>query len=148
MHEQVEVNTILDHEDLIPVYGSEGASGADIRAHLEESMLCEAHSSCLVPTGVFLEIPKGFEVQVRPRSGLAFKHQVTVLNTPGTIDSDYRGEIKVILMNHGKTPFIIEPNMRIAQIVLQRVQRAQFNVQSSLLATSRQEGGFGSTGVE
>jgi dUTP pyrophosphatase len=147
MQEQVEIKTRLDCESLMPVYGSSGASGADVRAKLDEAIVCDAGESCLVPTGVFLEIPDDFEVQVRPRSGLAFKHQITVLNTPGTIDADYRGEIKVILINHGKKAFEIEPNMRIAQLVLQRVERAKFVQEEQLCTTSRQEGGFGSTGV-
>jgi dUTP pyrophosphatase len=101
----------------------------------------------MVPTGITLEIPAGFEVQVRPRSGLALKYGITVLNTPGTIDSDYRGSINVILINHGKHPFIIEPGMRIAQLVVAPVIQARFIKAESLTATARGTGGFGHTGL-
>ena len=109
--------------------------------------ILEPGASVLVPTGLRFAIPEGYEIQVRPRSGLAFKNQITVLNTPGTIDADYRGEVGVILINHGKLPFIITPGMRIAQIVLARVERASFILGESLVSTSRGEGGFGHTGT-
>lgn len=147
MQDEIEVKIRLDDDSLMPIYGSQGASGADVRAKLDENLVCQPQESCLVATGVFLEIPKGYEVQIRPRSGLAFKHQMTVLNTPGTIDADYRGEIKVIMINHGKTPFVIEPGMRIAQLVLQKVSRAEFVRDVALSNTDRSDGGFGSTGL-
>lgn len=144
----VEVKLATEHEGIEhPFYATDGAAGADVRAHLDEEIVLEPQSSTLVPTGLRFEIPDGYEIQVRPRSGLAFKHQVTVLNSPGTIDSDYRGELKVILINHGKQPFVITPNMRIAQIVLAPVCQANFVVEEMQLSeTSRGEQGFGHTG--
>jgi dUTP pyrophosphatase len=107
----------------------------------------EPNTSALIPTGIKVALPEGFEIQVRPRSGFAAKNQVTVLNTPGTIDSDYRGEICVILMNHGKTPFVVTPKMRIAQLVLAPVIQAEFVRHESLSSTQRGEGKFGHTGA-
>lgn len=133
--------------ELLPYYASLGAAGADVRACLDETIILPPSTSLLVPTGLFFEIPKGYEIQVRPRSGLAYRHQVTVLNAPGTIDSDYRGELMVLLINHGKTPFYIEDGMRIAQIVVAAVVRAEFSPQDELALSTRGEGGFGSTGV-
>lgn len=133
----------------IPTYSSEGASGADIRAFLSNSKMLYPGESCLIPTGIILQIPDGFEIQVRPRSGLALHKQITILNTPGTIDADYRGEIGIIMINHGKTPFLIEPNMRIAQIILAPVVQAEFVIQEKIVsATKRGEGGFGHTGIQ
>lgn len=144
----IDVELSLDKESVtLPVYQSDMASGADIRAYLQEPITIAAGSSALIPTGIKLAIPEGFEVQVRPRSGLALKHQITVLNSPGTIDADYRGEIMVILINHGKESFTVEPNMRIAQLVLAEVIQANFLVKESLVSTVRGEGGFGHTGV-
>src|SRR5262245_28767253 len=102
------------HPDLVPIYTSQEASGADLRADVATAVTIAPGSSCLIPTGIFLEIPPGYEVQIRPRSGLALKHQITVLNSPGTIDSDYRGEIQVILINHGKEDFVVTYGMRVA----------------------------------
>lgn len=136
-----------ESKELIPNYASSGASGADIRANIENDLSLESGCSILVPTGLFFEIPQGYEIQVRPRSGLAFKHQVTVLNTPGTIDADYRGELKVILINHGKNTFTITPGMRIAQIVLAQTVQADFILAETLAETSRGAGGFGHTGT-
>ncbi|MCH9634483.1 MAG: Deoxyuridine 5'-triphosphate nucleotidohydrolase [Chlamydiae bacterium] len=130
-----------------PYYATEGAAGADIKAYLKEDLSVEPGHSVLVPTGLYFEIPEGYEIQIRPRSGLAFKQQITVLNTPGTVDSDYRGELKVILINHGKKPFVIAPNMRIAQLVVASVTKGQFLVvNSELTETTRGEGSFGHTG--
>ncbi len=134
-------------EDLVPRYATELASGADLKANLLESVVIPAGRSALIPTGVKVEIPQGYEIQVRPRSGLALKNQITVLNTPGTIDADYRGEICVILMNHGLEPFEVIPKMRIAQIVLSPVSQADFVMQDALTSTSRGEGRFGHTGT-
>ena len=130
----------------LPLYASKGASGADVCAHIEEFLILAPGKSALIPTGLFFEIPEGYEIQVRPRSGLALKHQITVLNTPGTIDSDYRGELKVILINHGLSDFIVEPGMRIAQIVLAEVVQAEFREGVELSVSERGGQGFGHTG--
>lgn len=143
---QLNVPIAIEEETNIPMYASIGAAGADVRAHLKENLVIPAGSSALVPTGIRFAIPEGYEVQVRPRSGLALKKQITVLNTPGTIDSDYRGEVGVILMNHGKEDFVVEPGMRIAQIVLAPVVRATFILSPELIGTERGKGGFGHTG--
>lgn len=142
----IEIPVIKEGAASLPSYGSEGASGADVRANVESSVSLDPGEVVVIPTGLRFEIPKGYEIQVRPRSGLAIKG-ITVINTPGTIDYDYRGELKVILINHGNKPFAIEPNMRIAQLVVQPVMQAAF-VEVETLATSlRGEGGFGSTGL-
>ncbi len=146
MDQDVEIPTLTE-VDALPTYASEEAAGADVRAHLEAPLVIPPGKSALVPTGLFFEIPCGFEIQVRPRSGLAFKHQITVLNTPGTVDSDYRGELKVILINHGEAAFEVEPGMRIAQIVVAPVVQARFVKVSSLAESGRGSGGFGHTGV-
>ena len=144
---KVSVPYQLEKDELAPIYGSELAAGADVRADITEDMILQPGDRALIPTGLKFAIPAGFEIQVRPRSGLAFKHGVTVLNTPGTIDADYRGELKVILINHGKEPFVITPGMRIAQIVLASVIRAEFVKEELLATTTRGEGGFGHTGT-
>jgi len=145
--EEITVPTLAQDPKFLPHYASELAAGADVRACIQEPIIIEPGSSALIPTGLRFAIPAGYEIQVRPRSGLALKNQITVLNTPGTIDADYRGEIGVILINHGKNTFIITPGMRIAQIVLARVERANFCLWESLISTSRGEGGFGHTGT-
>ena len=132
---------------VIPEYKTAGAAGADICALLEAPLTIPSGGYAMVPTGLFFEIPEGYEIQVRPRSGLAAKNGVTVLNTPGTIDSDYRGEVKVILINFGAADFTINSGDRIAQMVIAPVTQAVFTVTDSLSATQRGEGGFGSTGV-
>lgn len=143
----IDVPTTVDNEEFIPVYASDLAAGADVKACISAPIILEPQATLLVPTGLRFAIPEGFEIQVRPRSGLALKHGITVLNSPGTIDSDYRGEIGVILINHGNKAFEILPGMRIAQIVLAPVAKARFIVSESLMATSRGEGGFGHTGT-
>ena len=143
----VPVPTLVEKEELLPTYSSEQAAGADVRARLSEDVTLHPGDSVLIPTGLRFAIPAGFEIQIRPRSGLALKEQITVLNTPGTIDADYRGEVGVILINHGKKPFIIKPGMRIAQLVLAPVYQANFIKEEELLSTSRGEGGFGHTGT-
>lgn len=130
----------------LPAYQSNGASGADVLAAIDASVDIPPGGVSLIPTGLFLEVPEGFEVQVRSRSGLASKSQISVLNSPGTIDSDYRGEVKVILQNHGVEPFTVIPGMRIAQMVLCPVLRAAFIPVASLSQTERGHGGFGHTG--
>jgi dUTP pyrophosphatase len=147
MNDRQKVPTILKQGATSPLYASLGASGADVTALLEAPLTILPKKSALIPTGISVEIPKGYEIQVRPRSGLALKHQITVLNTPGTIDSDYRGEIGVILMNHGEEPFIVTPGMRIAQLVLAAVVMADFVTAEELVTTSRGSGGFGHTGL-
>lgn len=131
----------------LPSYQSEGAAGADVSAALDSPVAIRPGEWTMIPTGLFLEIPAGFEIQVRPRSGLAARHGVTVLNSPGTIDSDYRGEVQVILINHGKDDFIVHPGDRIAQLVAASVVKADFIEADELAGTERGEGGFGSTGV-
>jgi len=145
--EKKRVPVLIEDEDNLPFYGSELAAGADVRAANREEIVLQPGGSALIPTGVRFAIPQGYEIQVRPRSGLAFKHQITVLNTPGTIDADYRGELGVILINHGKEPFVVTYGMRIAQIVLASVVRAEFVLEETLSSTSRGEGGFGHTGT-
>lgn len=133
---------------LIPEYGTELAAGADVKANIFENLIIAPGQFACIPTGLRFEIPEGCEIQVRPRSGHAFKFQVTVLNSPGTIDADYRGELKVMLINHGKEPFIVTPKMRIAQIVLAPVFRADFvKKEEELAVTKRGEGRFGHTGT-
>ena len=131
----------------VPSYQSAGAVGADLRAALREDLILAPGARALVATGVRLEIPPGFEAQVRPRSGLAVKHGLTVVNAPGTIDSDYRGELAVALINFGAEPVRIEPGMRIAQLVVAPVVRADFVVVERLSDSGRGAGGFGSTGA-
>ncbi len=131
----------------LPRYATKGAAGADICANIEEPIALLPGQRILVPTGLVLEIPEGYEVQVRPRSGLALKYGVTVLNAPGTIDSDYRGEIGVILINLGEQTFVIEPGMRIAQLVVASVCQMHFiSTEEELVSTERGSGGFGHTG--
>ena len=132
----------------LPVYSSGQAAGADLCACLgNQSLTIEPHRWAMVPTGIAIALPVGYEAQVRPRSGLAAKKGITVLNSPGTVDSDYRGEVKVILINHSDEPFVINDGDRIAQMVIARHESASFEVVSSLDETERGSGGFGSTGV-
>ncbi|MHC4841006.1 MAG: dUTP diphosphatase [Planctomycetota bacterium] len=130
----------------VPSYESEHAAGADVRAAVESPLTLECSKWVLVPTGFCYEIPVGHEMQVRPRSGLALKHGVTVLNSPGTIDADYRGELKVLLVNHSPEPFVINRGERVAQIIIAPVDQASFSEVEELSDTTRGEGGFGSTG--
>ena len=130
-----------------PFYGSRLSSGADIKANIEKTIKILPGESALIPTGIRLQIPEGYEGQIRPRSGLALKYSVTVLNSPGTIDSDYRGEIKIILINHGKNTFEIHSNERIAQLVFSPVIQAEFIQKKELTASDRGRNGFGSTGI-
>ena len=136
----------LDPAVELPTYKTEGASGMDLMALLKEPINLKPNSSCLVPTGLAVAFSSDFEIQIRPRSGLAAKNSISVLNTPGTIDSDYRGEIKVILFNHGKNNFLINNKDRIAQIILTPVIKMDLEETDDLPETIRGEGGFGSTG--
>lgn len=130
----------------LPKYMSSHASGADVFASNEEPIVLEPGGSARVPTGLHVEIPPGFEIQVRPRSGLAFKHGVTILNAPGTVDADYRGEVQVLLVNLGKNVFTVQKGERIAQLVVAKVEQAHFEEAEALSDTDRGHGGFGSTG--
>lgn len=131
----------------LPAYQSSLASGFDVRAQLNESVVLKPGQKTMIPTGLSFEIPPGYEIQARPRSGLAAKNGITVLNTPGTIDADYRGEVKIILINLSEIDFVIQDQDRIAQLVLAPVYQAQFEVVESLSESDRGVGGFGSTGV-
>ena len=132
----------------LPKYSTHGSAGMDVRAAVEDKLVLKAGEIGLVPTNLVVEIPEGFEIQVRPRSGLAVKHGIGILNSPGTIDSDYRGEVKIIMMNFSKEDFVINRGERIAQLVLSKVYRAALEENSELLKTKRGEGGFGHTGKE
>lgn len=130
----------------LPEYATPHSAGLDLRAHLVEAVLLQPGERRLVPTGLRMALPDGWEAQVRPRSGLALKHGVTVLNSPGTIDADYRGPVGVILINHSSEPFEIQPGERIAQLVFARYERAEWQIVDELDATERGEGGFGHSG--
>jgi len=130
----------------LPSYKTNGASGMDLMAFLEKSIDLKPGKSCLVPTGLSVAFPKEYEIQIRPRSGLAAKNNISVLNTPGTIDSDYRGELKIILFNHGKENFIINNNDRVAQMVLTPVIKMELEETNELPESTRGKRGFGSTG--
>ncbi len=145
--EHVTVEVTAADDVTMPHYATELAAGADVRAWLTHAITIPAGSSALVPTGIHMAIPDGYELQVRPRSGLALKNQVTVLNTPGTIDADYRGHVQVLLINHGQQPFTVEPGMRIAQLILAPVVRARFVRVDKLSETQRAGGGFGHSGL-
>ena len=136
----------LDPSVELPSYKTDGASGMDLMAFVKEPINLKPQTSCLVPTGISVAFPSEYEIQIRPRSGLAAKNNISVLNTPGTIDSDYRGEIKVILFNHGNEDFLINDKDRIAQMILTPVIKMNFEETDNLPETVRGEGGFGSTG--
>ena len=136
----------LNKNAIIPKYETQGASGLDLKACLEKKIIIKPGEKSLIPTGIALSIPRNYEVQVRPRSGLAFKNSLTVLNTPGTIDSDYRGEIKVLLINLGKISFEVTHGLRIAQMVPCPIIQIDLEEVKNLDDTNRGEGGFGSTG--
>ncbi len=138
----------LSKDIILPKYETSGSSGLDLSANIKTPIKIEPGKTTIIPTGVSVSIPKNFEIQIRPRSGLAAKNQITVLNTPGTIDADYRGEIKVILINLSKKTFIVENGARIAQMVVCPVIKAKLKEVDSLDNTSRGSGGFGSTGMK
>lgn len=142
----MKVKIVNQSSNPLPQYATPGSSGMDLRAHLEQSMEVRPMERVLVPTGLFIELPEGYEAQIRPRSGLAWKQGITCLNTPGTIDADYRGEIKVILINLDTTAHLIHPGDRIAQMVIQPVQQIGWEPVDQLNTSERNEGGFGSTG--
>ena len=132
----------------LPKYETNGSSGMDLSANIDKQIKIEPGKTSIIPTGISLAIPENFEIQIRPRSGLAAKNQISVLNTPGTIDADYRGEIKVILINLGKKTFLIEKGARIAQMVLSPIEKAKIREVENLEKTKRGSGGFGSTGTK
>ena len=142
------VNIVNRSRFSLPEYATVHSAGLDLRADLEQSMELKPLQRIMVPTGLFIELPEGFEAQVRPRSGLAAKHGISIVNTPGTIDPDYRGEIKVILVNLSDVPFTLEPGERIAQMIIARFEHISWNQVESLSETARGEGGFGHTGVK
>lgn len=131
----------------LPAYATAQSAGMDLRADIEASVTLKPLQRRLIPTGLFIALPEGYEAQVRPRSGLALKHGITVLNTPGTIDADYRGEIGIVLVNLSDTDFTINPGERIAQMVITRYEQAELQVVKELDSTERGEGGYGHTGV-
>lgn len=144
----LEVKIQISDGAILPEYKTSGSSGMDLCAHLPDGSVCiNPNEVKLIKTGVFIELPDGYEAQVRPRSGLALKQGITVLNSPGTIDTDYRGEIGVILINHSNNIFTVNNGDRIAQIVFSKFEKAKFNVVDSLNSTERNDGGFGHTGI-
>lgn len=144
--ENVKIKMVLEEGVEVPRYMSSGAAGMDVKAHIKEPIVLKSMERVLVPTGIKMEIPEGYEIQVRPRSGLALKYGVTLVNSPGTIDSDFRGELKIILINLGKEDYTIENGERLAQLVLQKVWKADIERVNELSETVRAEGGFGHTG--
>ncbi len=144
----MQVKIINKSKHNLPAYETTSSAGLDVRASLDAPIELKPLERVLVKTGLFMEIPAGFECQVRPRSGLAFKNGITVLNSPGTIDADYRGEVGVILINLSNETFVIEDGERIAQLVFAKVEQAEWNISIELSETERGAGGFGSTGVK
>ena len=142
----MEIKIVNKSTHPLPHYGTEASAGVDLRANITESITLKPLERALIKTGLFIELPVGYEAQVRPRSGLAYKHGLTVLNTPGTIDADYRGEIGVILVNLSNTNFVIENGERVAQMVIAKHEQAEWKLVEELSSTDRGAGGFGSTG--
>ncbi len=140
------VKIINESNNPLPAYATEGSSGMDVRAFINETITLQPLERALIPTGLFIELPPGFEAQIRPRSGLAIKQGVTCLNTPGTVDADYRGEIKIILINLSNEAQSIQNGDRIAQMVIQKVEKVDWSLSNELEQTERSAGGFGSTG--
>ena len=144
----IQVKVINKGKQPLPKYATPQSAGMDLRANIEEAFTLKPLERKLVPTGLFISLPEGYEAQVRPRSGLALKHGITVLNTPGTVDADYRGEVGVVLVNLSNEPFTVEPGERIAQMVIARHENAEFIEVEVLDETERGEGGYGHTGVK
>ena len=142
----IEIKIINHSPNPLPEYATTGSSGMDIRANLDEAKSLQSLERALIPTGLFIELPIGYEAQIRPRSGMAIKQGITCLNSPGTIDSDYRGEIKIILINLSGTEQVIQPGDRIAQMIIQKVERGVLTEVKTLALTERNDGGFGHTG--
>jgi dUTP pyrophosphatase len=144
----VKIHKIDDSIDnTMPYYASEHASGMDISSASREDLILQAMETKLIPTNIMIEIPPGYEAQIRPRSGLAIKHNIGIINSPGTIDSDYRGEIKILLTNFGNSPFTVKFGDRIAQMVICKVEKADIVITDMLSSTERDTGGFGHTGI-
>ena len=143
---KIQVKVIREKGVELPKSETEGSAGMDVRANIKEPITLKSLERILVPTGLKVAIPEGYEIQVRPRSGLAIKHGITMLNTPGTVDSDYRGELKVIVVNLSNKTYTIEPNERIGQFVLNKIEQIEFVEVEELDSTERGEGGFGHTG--
>jgi dUTP pyrophosphatase len=142
----VNIKIINKSDNALPAYETEHSAGMDLRAFIHDTILLAPMQRQLIPTGLFIELPVGYEAQIRPRSGLALKHGITVLNSPGTIDADYRGEIKVLLINFGNETFEIKKGERIAQMLISQHTTAEFVLVETLSETNRGEGGYGSTG--
>ncbi|MCU0448193.1 MAG: dUTP diphosphatase [Microscillaceae bacterium] len=142
----MKVKIINQSNNPLPEYATAGAAGMDLRAFVEAPILLKPMARALIPTGIYIQLPSGYEAQIRPRSGLAIKHGITLLNTPGTIDEDYTGEIKIIMINLSDTDFVIESGERIAQMVIARYEKAEWQAVQTLEDTARGSGGFGSTG--
>ena len=146
--EKIKVNIINRSANPLPSYATEGSSGMDLRADIKHSFTLQPLERMLVPTGLFIELPLNYEAQVRPRSGLAIKHGITCLNSPGTVDADYRGELKVVLINLSNEPQTVHQGDRIAQMVIQKVEKIILTQVNEINATARGEGGFGHTGKQ
>jgi len=146
--DKLKVKIINKSDNPLPAYATEGSSGMDLRADIAEDFVLQSLERRLVPTGLFIELPQGYEAQVRPRSGMAVKHGITCLNSPGTVDADYRGELKVVLVNLSNEPQTIHKGDRIAQIVFQKVEAVTLTEVEEISATMRGEGGFGHTGKQ
>ena len=145
---KLKVNIINHSTNPLPEYATAGSAGMDIRANLTEQVILQPFERALIPTGLFLELPDGYEAQIRPRSGLAIRNGITCLNSPGTIDADYRGELKVILINMSQEPQNIQHGDRIAQMIVHKVQRIKWKKVKSVASTKRNDGGFGHTGKQ
>ena len=143
----MKINIVNNSSHPLPAYETLFSAGMDLRANITDNITLEPLKRALVPTGLFIELPEGFEAQIRPRSGMAWKHGITILNTPGTIDADYRGEIKIILVNLSSETFIVENGMRIAQMIIAKHEKVEWNVTSKLNESERGDGGYGHTGV-
>lgn len=143
---KIKVNYTGKHE--LPQFETAQSAGMDLRANIDAPVVLQPGDRALIPTGIKMALPDGYEAQIRPRSGLAYKHGITVLNSPGTIDADYRGDVGVLLINHGREPFTVEDGMRVAQMVVAQYSQFQWKPVADLNATDRGEGGFGSTGKQ
>jgi dUTP pyrophosphatase len=146
--QNISVNIINKSANPLPCYATAGAAGMDIRASVEGAVTLQPLERSLIPTGLFIELPEGYEAQIRPRSGMAIKHGITCLNSPGTVDSDYRGELKVILINLSNTAQIINNGDRIAQMIIAKTEKAELFLVQQLNGTDRADGGFGHTGIK
>ena len=144
----MKVNVIYSGKHALPQFETAQSAGMDLRANIDAPVVLQPGERALIPTGIAMALPDGFEAQIRPRSGLAYKHGVTVLNSPGTIDADYRGDVGVLLINHGKEPFTVEDGMRVAQMVVAQYSQFEWNEVEDLSSTDRGAGGFGSTGKQ